>query len=161
MAAAWDAVVAAGGAVTVLLPPGESLHEHDGIMAWPDGSGAGRFTVLSAPIAGGGGDELLTAERAGGEVAIELDERSTRGGLGVRHLRYRVRRHEPRVVLDGGDAGPIHGGDEDVEYLSDFLLIERGTRLVRAGYAVRTDAPVALREALARIVRELRVGDER
>jgi hypothetical protein len=161
MAAAWDVVEAASGVVTVLLPPGETLHEHDGIAAWPGGSGAGRFTVVSAPLEAGGGDELLAAERAGGDVAVEIDERSSRGGLAVRRLRYRTRRHEPRVILDSGAGGPVHGGDEDAEYLSDFLLITAGPTLVRAGYAVRTDGPASLREALGEIMRRLRVGDER
>jgi hypothetical protein len=161
MAAAWDAVETASGVVTVLLPPGETLHEHDGIAAWPDGAGAGRFTVVSGPLAAGGGNELLAAERAGGEVTVELDESAVRGGLAVRHLRYRARRHEPRVILDGGDAGPIHGGDEDVEYESDFLLITAGQTLVRAGYAVRTDGPASLKETLDQVMRRLRVGDER
>lgn len=144
----------------VLLPPGETLHERDGVTAWPEGSAAGRFTVVSAPVTAGGGDELLAAERAGGDVSVELDQPSTRGGLAVRRLRYRTRRHEPRVILDGGAAGPIYGGDEDVEYLIDFLLIHDGPTLVRAGYAVRTDGPADLRDALQQIMRELRVGDE-
>jgi hypothetical protein len=146
--------------VTVLLAPGEMLHEHEGITAWPDGSPGGRFTIVSAPVAAGGGDQLLAAERAGGEVAVQVDECSTRGGLPVRRLCYRTRRHEPRVILDGGAAGAIHGGDEDVEYVSDFLLIKVGPTLVRAGYAARSDVPADLRGALEQIMRTLRVGDE-
>ncbi|MGZ4245153.1 MAG: hypothetical protein ACXVSE_12765 [Solirubrobacteraceae bacterium] len=158
---AGDAVQVAGGVVRVRLPPGQELEQHDGIARWSPDPAAGAFTVVSGAARDGGADALLAAERADSEeVEVEHDEEAVRGGLPVRHLRYRTRRHTPRVVLGGGDA-PRHTGDEDVASVNEFLFVAGGERLVRVGYSVLADAPVAVRDALQWVLDAVRIGDER
>ncbi|MGZ4192229.1 MAG: hypothetical protein ACXVRW_07240 [Solirubrobacteraceae bacterium] len=158
---AGDAVQVAGGVVRVRLPPGQELEQHDGIARWSPDPAAGAFTVVSGAAQDGGADALLAAERADSEeVEVEHDEEAVRGGLRVRHLRYRTRRHTPRVVLWGGDA-PRHTGDEDVASVNEFLFVAGGERLVRVGYSVLADAPVAVRDALQWVLDAVRIGDER
>ena len=159
MAGGWHGVEAAGGAVRVWLPPGEALRDVDGIAYWSPDPRLGRFTVTSAEDPADG-DELLAAERAAGRVELEADTAAQRGGLPVRRLRYRVLRHEPREVVDRGEQGPLHAGDQDVETLADMLFLRVGGRTVRVGYAVRTDAPAALRDLLAQVLDRTRVGCE-
>jgi len=143
----------------VWLPTDETLQEIDGVAIWSPDEELGRFTVTSAE-GSEDGDALLAAERGFGVVEVEQDVRVQRGGLQVRRLRYRSRRHTPREVLDRGESGPAHSGGEDVETLADFLILESGSRLIRAGYAVRTDAPEALRASLAQVYARLEIGDE-
>jgi hypothetical protein len=105
------------------------------------------------------GDALLATERAHGEVALESDERSRRGGVDVRRVRYRVSRTEPRdAVLIGGEER--HVGGALAEHISDVLLIGDGAAGARAGYSVRADAPEALRAQFAEVLDRVRVGDE-
>jgi hypothetical protein len=155
----WTRRVAAGGLVRVWLPLGETLEEIDGVAVWSPDEELGRFTVASAE-GSSDGDALLAAERDYGVVEIEQDARLQRGGLQVRRLRYRSRRHMPREVIDRGEAGVAHVGGEDVETLADFLIFESGSRLVRAGYAVLTDAPEDLRSSFAEVYDRLEIGDE-
>ncbi len=155
----WTRRAVAGGLVRVWLPPDETLQELEGVALWSPDSELGRFTVASAE-GSGDGDALLAAERDSGAVDVERDERLERGGLQVRRLRYRSRRHTPREVVRGPEGGRADVGGEDVETLADFLLLESGSRLVRAGYAVRTDAPEPLRAALAEVYDRLQIGDE-
>lgn len=147
----------AAGPVGVWLPSGESLQDVDGIAYWSPDPRLGRFTVISDddPDA----DALLAAERAHGEVELEATERSQRGGLDVRRLRYRVRRTEPRdVLLVGGEQR--HVGGAPAEHISDVLLIgDRGAG-ARAGYSVRADAPEELRAEFAEVLDRVRVGAE-
>jgi hypothetical protein len=103
---------------------------------------------------------LLAAEREGAEVDIEQDEETVRGGLRVRHVRYRSRRHTSRVALDGGDAGPVYAGDEDVSYDNEFLFVHQGERIVRVGYAVLEQAGMGVRDALKAVLDGVRIGDE-
>jgi hypothetical protein len=150
-------VQTAAGPVDVWLPSGESLDDVNGISYWSPDPRLGRFTVISDedPDA----DGLLATERAHGEVELESDERSERGGLAVRRVRYRVRRDEPRdVVLVGGERR--HAGGAPAEHISDVLLIGDGTAGARAGYSVRADAPAELRAQFAEVLDRLRVGDE-
>ena len=152
----WTRRAVAGGVVRVWLPPGETLEEVDGVGMWsPADPALGRFTVTSAEGVGDG-DALLDAERSYGEVEVEEDERSERGGVPVRHVRYRSRRDAPHKVVTGGR---VVGG-EQVETLADFVLLESGGRLIRVGYAVRGDAPEALSESLEQVYRRLEIGDE-
>jgi hypothetical protein len=147
----------AAGPIEVWLPPGATLEDADGVAYWSPDPRLGRFTVRLA--AGEDGDALLAAERAGGELEVEADERTDRGGRPVRRLRYRVRRRAPReVVLT--PAGRRHEGGEEVEHLGDVLLIGGGEQTVRAGYAVRADAPDELRARFAEMLDRLRIGNE-
>jgi hypothetical protein len=147
----------AAGPIEVWLPGDAELEDVDGLAYWSPDPRLGRFTV--APAAGQDGDALLATERAGGEVAVEADERTERGGRPVHRLRYRVRREVPReVVLT--PAGRRHEGGEQVEHLGDVLLIGEGAATVRAGYAVRTDAPDELRARFAEVLDRLRIGTE-
>jgi hypothetical protein len=155
----WTRRAVAGGIVRVWLPPDETLQEVDGVAIWSPDSELGRFTVATAE-GSEDGDALLTAERSFGDVEVEQDERVQRGGLEVRRLRYRSRRHAPRQVVARREGGRTDVGGEDVETLADFLLFESGSRLIRAGYAVRTDAPKPLRAALAQVYDRLEIGDE-
>jgi hypothetical protein len=147
----------AAGPIEVWLPPGAALQELDGIAYWSPDPRLGRFAVAPAP--GQDGDALVATERASGEVDVEADERTARGGRPVRRLRYRVRRHTPREVVLG-PAGRRHEGDEDVEDICDVLLIGQGAETVRAGYAVRADAPGDMRADLAEVLERLRIGSE-
>jgi len=157
MQAAWHRVQTAAGPVDVWLPPGESLDDVNGIAYWSQDPRLGRFTVISDedPDA----DALLATERANGEVELESDERSERGGLDVRRVRYRVRRTEPREVLLG-ERGERHVGGTPAEHVSDVLLIGAGEAGARAGYSVRADAPPELRARFAEVLDRVRVGGE-
>jgi hypothetical protein len=160
MTEAWHPVAVAGGTVRVMLPEGEDLEDHEGIISWSPAPEAGRFTVLSGPAQDGDGDELLAAERANGEVDVEQDSSVDRGGLPVRHLRYRARFHTPRVVVDHGGRGLEHGGDEDVDYLTDVLFLRDRDTIVRVGYTVLASAPSEARDALAETLDRVRIGSE-
>jgi hypothetical protein len=154
----WTRRAVAGGLVRVWLPPDEALEEVDDFAIWSPDAELGRFTVASAE-GSEDGDALLAAERAHGEVEVEEDARLERGGLEVRRLRYRSRRHTPReVVRRRGERTDV--GGEDVETLADFVLLHAGGRLIRAGYAVRGDAPEPLRTALEQVYDRLEIGDE-
>jgi hypothetical protein len=147
----------AAGPIEVWLPPGAALEEVDGVAYWSPDARLGRFVV--APAAGEDGDGLLASERAGGDLDVEADERTERGALPVHRLRYRVRRRTPReVVLT--PAGRRHEGGEEVEHLGEVLLIGEGPQTVRAGYAVRTDAPDEVRARFAEVLDRLRIGSE-
>ena len=160
MEGAWTRRAAADGVVRVWLPPGATLEEDHGYASWSPDPEVGRFSVTSAQ-GGGGADELLAAERdAGAELEVEADERLERGGLAVRRLRYRSRRITPREVIDGGAAGRMHGGGEDVETLADFVFIEAGGRSIRAGYAMEAGAAAEVSAALQAVVDRLEIGDE-
>jgi hypothetical protein len=147
----------AAGPLEVWIPPGEALQDLDGVSYWSPDPRQGRFMIAPAP--GEDGDALLASERAGGALEVEADERSERGGLPVRRLRYRVRRELPREVVLG-PAGRRHEGGEEVEHLGDVLLIGEGPQTVRAGYAVRGDAPGELRARFAEVLDRLRIGSE-
>lgn len=147
----------AAGPIEVWIPPGEALQDLHGVAYWSPDPNLGRFTV--APAAGEDGDALLATERAGGELDVEADERTERGGLPVRRLRYRLRRETPREVVMG-PAGRRHEGGEQVEHLGDVLLIGEGAQTVRAGYAVRGDAPEEIRARFAEVLDRLRIGSE-
>ena len=156
----WTRRAVAGGLVRVWLPPDESLEEIQGVAIWSPGDpDLGRLSVTSAEGVEDG-DALLEAERGYGTVDVEQDDRIERGGLQVRRLRYRSRRQAPREVVRSleGDRSDI-GGDE-VETLADFLLFHSGNTLVRAGYALDTDAPEGMLEALDRVYERLEIGDE-
>jgi hypothetical protein len=155
----WTRRVVAGGVIRVWLPPGETLQEIGGVAVWSPDEEFGRFTVAFAEGAGDG-DALLAAERRFGAVEVQQDERLERGGLEVRRLRYRSRRNTPREVVDRGEAGRDHVGGEEVETLADFLILRSGGRLIRAGYAVRADAPEALVESLEQVYQRVEIGDE-
>ena len=157
---AGDPVQVAGGDVRVTLPAGQELERREGVARWSPDPAAGAFTIVSGATEGGGADALLAAERAGAEVDIEQDEETVRGGLRVRHVRYRSRRHTPRVALDGGDSGPRYAGDEDVSYDNEFLFVLHGGRIVRIGYAVLEQADADVRDALKAVLDEVRIGDE-
>ena len=155
----WTRRAVAGGLVRVWLPRDETLQEIEGVALWSPDSELGRFTVASAE-GSGDGDALLAAERDSGAVEVEQDDRLERGGLQVRRLRYRSRHHTPREVVRRPEVGRTDVGGEDVETLADFLLVETGASLIRAGYAVRADAPEELRAALAQVYERLEIGDE-
>jgi hypothetical protein len=155
----WTRRAVAGGLVRVWLPPDETLQEIDDVAIWSPDSELGRFTVASSE-GSGDGDALLEAERSYGDVEVEDDERVERGGLQVRRLRYRSRRQTPREVVRRPEEGRTDVGGEDVETLADFLLLQAGSRLIRAGYAVRTDAPEPVRASLAEVYDRLEIGDE-
>jgi hypothetical protein len=155
----WTRRAVAGGLVRVWLPPDETLHEISGVAIWSPDSELGRFTVASSE-GSGDGDALLAAERSFGDVEVEHDERVERGGLQVRRLRYRSRRHAPREVVRSLEGDRAEVGGEEVETLADFVLFESGRRLVRAGYAVQSDAPETLQAALAQVYDRLEIGDE-
>ena len=150
-------VQTAAGPVDVWLPSGESLDDVNGIAYWSPDPRRGRFTVISDedPDA----DALLATERAHGEIELELDERSERGGLAVRRLRYRVRRTEPREVLRT-EHGTQHAGGGVAEHIADVLLIGAGDHGARGGYSVRADAPADLRERFTEVLDRVRVGGE-
>jgi hypothetical protein len=93
-------------------------------------------------------------------VDVEHDSSAERGGLPVRHLRYRSRRHTPRVVLDRGSEGLEHGGDEDVDSLTDVLFVRDGNTIVRVGYTVLASAPSETRDVLAETLDRVRIGNE-
>jgi hypothetical protein len=159
---AGDPVQWGGGVIRVQLPPGQALEQQEGIARWSPDSDAGAFTIVSGSPADGGADELLAAERADAQhVEVECDEETVRGGLSVRHVRYRTRRHTPRVVLGGGAHGARHAGDENVSSCNEFLFVADAERLVRLGYSVLADAPVGVREALQSAFDGVRIGDER
>jgi hypothetical protein len=158
---AGDPVPWTRGVVRVQLPPGQALEQREGIARWSPDSDAGAFTVVSGSQEEGGADELLAAERAGAQdIEVEYDEETVRGGLPVRHVRYRTRRHTPRVVLGGGAHGVRDAGGEDVSSCNEFLFVADGERLVRVGYSVLSDAPAAVREALQSAFDGVRIGDE-
>lgn len=158
---AGDPVQVAGGVIRVQLPPGQELEHRDEVARWSPAPDAGAFTIVSGALEDGGADELLAAERAGAEeFEVERDEKTARGGLPVRHVRYTSRRHTPRVVLGAGDDGPRHAGDEDVASHSEFLFVTGPERVVRVGYSVLADAPVAVRQALQTVLDDVRIGDE-
>jgi hypothetical protein len=147
----------AAGPIDVWLPSGASLEDVDGVAYWSPDPRLGRFVVT--PAAGEDGEALLATERAGGELDVEADERTERGGQPVHRLRYRVRHRVPReVVLT--PAGRRHEGGEEVEHLGEVLLIGAGPQTVRAGYSVRADAPDELRARFAEVLDRLRVGSE-
>jgi hypothetical protein len=154
---AWHRVQTAAGPVDVWLPSGETLDDVGGIAYWSPDPRQGRFTVADDDEADG--DALLETERAHGDVEVEADERSSRGGVDVRRVRYRVRRSEPReVVLT--EQGAQHVGGTPAEHVADVLLIGAGTAGARAGYSVRADAPPELRAQFAEILDRVRVGGE-
>jgi hypothetical protein len=157
MNSAWHRVETAAGPVDVWLPSGETLDDVHGIAYWSPDPRLGRFTIVSDED--GDGDALLATERAHGEVAVESDERSERGGTPVRRIRYRVRRTEPRDVLVEAGQTRYTGGTE-AEHLSDVMLIDAGAQTVRAGYSVRADAPAELRERFAEVLDRVRIGSE-
>jgi hypothetical protein len=150
-------VQTAAGPVDVWLPAGESLDDVDGIAYWSPDPRLGRFTVISDEDPDG--DALLATERAHGEVELESDERSRRGGLDVRRVRYRVRRTEPRAVVRT-EQGRGDVGGAPAEHVADVLLIGAGDHAARAGYSVRADAPAELREQFAEVLDRVRVGGE-
>jgi hypothetical protein len=156
----WHPFDAAGGAVRVWLPPGAAMTEADGVAWWSPDAELGAFSVLSGDAGDGDGDALLAAEGEGAEVEVERDERSERGGLPVRRLRYRTRRETPRVVIARGAAGRLHVGGEMERRLADLLLVTAGGRLVRVGYTVRDDAPAPMREDFAEALERVRLGSE-
>ena len=160
MAGDWHPFDAAGGAVRVWLPAGAALADAEGVAWWSPDPELGAFSVVSGDPADGEGDALLAAEREGAEVEVERDERFERGGLPGRRLRYRTRRETPRVVLAGGDAGPVYAGGESEQRLADLLLVTSGGRLVRVGYTVRDDAPPAMRADFAEALERVRLGSE-
>lgn len=142
------------------LPPGETLQDIGGLAAWSPDADFGELSVASAE-GESNGDDLLAVERGYGEVVVDRDERLDRGGVQVRRLRYRSWRSTPREVIDRGEAGGrAHVGGEVVETLADFLIFETGGRLIRAGYAVRADAPESVRESLAQVYARLEIGAE-
>ncbi len=155
----WTRRAVAGGLVRVWLPPDETLEEDDDFAMWSPDSELGRFTVASAE-GSEDGDALLAAERAHADVEVEEDARLERGGLQVRRLRYRSRRHVPREVVKRPGEDRTDVGGENVETLADFLLLQSGNRLTRVGYAVRADAPEPLRAALEQVYVRLEIGDE-
>ena len=138
--------------------PGDAVLEEAGAVAyWSPDPALGRFTV--APTPGAGADALLAAERERGAVAVEADERRERGGVPARRLRYRIRlRREREVVLTGGREE--HRGGSDEEHVADVVVIGEGDGIVRAGYAVRADAPPDLAAAFAAALDSLRIGTE-
>jgi|tagenome__1003787_1003787.scaffolds.fasta_scaffold20733215_2 hypothetical protein len=150
-------VETAAGPLDIWLPPGETLTDVDGIAYWSPDPRQGRFTVTDADA---DGDELLATERAHGDVEVQADERSSRGGADVRRLRYRVRRESPREVV-ATEQGRMHLGGEAVDHLSDVLLVASGGHVARAGYSVRADAPAELRATFAEVLDRVHVGDER
>ena len=157
----WTRRAVAGGLVRVWLPPDETLEEIEGVAIWSPGDPElGRFSVTSAEGMEDG-DALLEAERGYGAVAVEHDDRLERGGLRVRRLRYRSRRQTPREVVRSREGDRRDIGGEEVETLADFLLFHLGSTLVRAGYAVETDAPDEMRKALERVYERLEIGDEK
>jgi hypothetical protein len=156
----WRPFPVAGGTVRVMLPAGHEPEDRDGIVSWTPDPAAGRFTVLTGMLSDGDGDELLAAERSGGEVDVEIDEDSQRGGLPVRRLRYRSRRHSDRVVLDRGSQGPEYAGDEDVESLADLLFVTDRDAIVRVGYSVLVGAAQATLDVLAETLARVRIGRE-
>jgi hypothetical protein len=117
----------------------------------------GRFTVADDDEPDG--DALLATERAHGDVEVESDQRSSRGGADVRRLRYRVRREEPRDVVRT-EHGEQHVGGTPAEHVADVLLIGAGEHGARAGYSVRADAPAELRARFAEILDRVRIGGE-
>jgi hypothetical protein len=156
----WHPFDAAGGAVRVWLPPGAALTDADGVAWWSPDAELGTFSVVSGDATDGDGDALLAAEREGAEVDVERDERSERGGLPVRRLRYRTRRETPRVMVARGAAGRMHVGGEMEQRLADLLLVTAAARLVRVGYSVRDDAPAPMREDFAEALGRVRLGSE-
>jgi hypothetical protein len=159
---AGEPVQWAGGVVRVLLPPGQALEQREGVARWSPDPDAGAFTIVSGSPDDGGADQLLAAERASAQdVEVECDEETVRGGIPVRHTRYRTRRHTPRVVLADAAQGARHVGDEDVSSCNEFLFVADGDRLVRVGYSVVADAPAAVREALTSVFDGVRIGGER
>lgn len=157
VAAAWHRFAAADGAVVVWLPPGGTLAERPGgLRYWSPDPELGRFTVASGEASG---DDPLAAERAHGELAVEVDEELRAGGHVVRRLRYRVRRSEPHVLVGAAD-GPRHAGGEDVEHVSDALLLCDGARLVRVGYTVRADAPADVRATFADVLARVELAGD-
>ena len=79
-------------------------------------------------IDGADPDELLANEREHGDVELELDERERRG----RRLRY---------------VSTVRGQ----RHLNDVLFVDD----VRAGYAVRDDAPESLKATFAEILERI------
>ena len=123
---------------------------------WSPDPQQGRFTVVSGEAADGA--QLLAAERAaGGAVTVERDERAQPG---VRRLRFRVHRQEPREVLVGDDGETRHVGDVPTEHLSEFLLLHEGARAIRAGYTVRTDADPSLRALFAEVLDRVEIDGD-
>lgn len=152
----------AGGVVRIQLPPGQALEQSEGIARWSPAPDAGAFTIVSGPLDDGGADELLAAERAGAqEVEVECDEETVRGGIPVRHTRYRTRRHTARAVLADEAHGSRHVGDEDVSSCNEFLFVADGAQLLRVGYSVLANAPDGVREALKSVFDGVRIGGER
>ena len=92
-------------------------------------------------------------------MEVESDERSSRGGVDVRRVRYRVRRSEPREVVRT-ERRAAHVGGAPAEHVADVLLIGAGAAGARAGYSVRADAPPELRAQFAEILDRVRVGGE-
>jgi hypothetical protein len=160
MTQAWHPVAVAGGTVRVMLPEGEDLEDHEGIVSWSPAPESGRFTVLTGAAQDGDGDEMLAAERADGVVDVEHDSSAERGGLPVRRLRYRTRRRTPRVVLDRGSPGSEHAGDEDIDSVTDVLFLRDGDTIVRVGYTVLASAPGETRDILAQTLDRVRIGSE-
>jgi hypothetical protein len=156
MEPAWHRVQTAAGPLDVWLPPGETLADVDGIAYWSPDPRLGRFTVTEADD---DGDALLATERAHGEVELEADERSQRGGADVRRLRYRVRRDTPPEVV-ATEQDRMHLGGEAVDHLSDVLLVAAGGHVARAGYSVRADAPPELRAQFAEVLDRVQVMGE-
>jgi hypothetical protein len=143
----------AAGPITVRLPDGAHLEDAGGLSYWTPDARLGQFTV--APAAG---EDPLGADR-GGELTVEADDTSRRGGLDVRHLRYRVRHTLPREVVRTPE-GRRHEGGTEVEHVGEVLRIGDGEAAVRVAYAVRADAPAAVREQLAAVLDGVRIGDE-
>jgi hypothetical protein len=156
MAASRHRVQTAAGPVDVWLPPGEALDDVNGMAYWSPDPRLGRFTVADDAD---DGEALLELERAHGDVEVEADERTSRGGADVRRLRYRVRRDEPREVVVTPQ-GTQHTGGVPAEHVSDVLLIGSGGHTARAGYSVRADAPPELRAKFAEILDRIRIGGE-
>jgi hypothetical protein len=150
-------VETAAGAIDVWLPADETLDDVDGIAYWSPDPRMGRFTVTDAD---GDGDALLATERAHGEVEVEADQRSSRGGADVRRLRYRVRRDTPRDIV-ATEQGRMHVGGEAAEHVSEMLLIAAAGHVARAGYSVRADAPPALQASFAQVLDRVRIVGER
>jgi hypothetical protein len=165
MGDAWIPSQAAGGVLTVWLPPGEHLQGEGAITVWPAESRFGRLTILAGPARGATPDraatELIAGEMNAGEVSIEADDPADRGGLPARRIRYRSQYTPPHVTVEAGAAGPSTPGGAPVGRLNDLIFVLAADTLIRVGYSVLDAAPNVWRDRLAEILQRIRIGDER
>lgn len=144
----WQRYRDPGGLFELELPAGAMLSADPSTepgeiyLFWSPASHAATFTISRSASANDGADPLLDLERElGVDLTVELDRAEQRHGLGIRHIRYRVREQRPRETVDEPASGlPIHLPERSETERVELLFCRgAGSLGASAGYRCRTD----------------------